>query len=109
MYTIRTYTKSLDVAAAVLTVKGKLDNIDGRYPDNSFSVSCNYWKYLYLRYIGFLPYLKFCDKRKYLKEQCKIKNNIPLHYTEKIRGYKLEDIATVRSFSASERGLTPIS
>jgi len=86
-------TPSIDRAAFLKTMGSRLICINGDYPDNSFKFTVNNLVLFYEKYLGLIPYDKFCYVRKELKIKCRKKAGLPAHFTGQHRtGYYLKDL-----------------
>lgn len=97
-------TGSLDRAAFLMTFGGKLTEIQGKYPDNTFIVDAPVWLQTYERLGGWVPYNYFCNMRHEVKRRSRRQAGLPEHFTgDRNHGFKLGDIAVVRPWRKGEK------
>ena len=90
-------TPHLDDAALYLTLGGKLIRLDGKYPDNQFTIELKGWRKWYADKIGWVPYLRFCNARRYLKRKGRKAAGLPARFTGDSRShFTLTDLAIVK-------------
>lgn len=89
-------TKHLDQAAFFMTFKCQLVEVKGKYPDNEFVLNVPLWLSAYEAAGGWVPYNKFCNKRRDIKRKTRKLAGLPEYFTgNKPNTFKLGDIFTV--------------
>lgn len=87
-------TKTLDRAAYLMCWGADMIKIEGKYPENRFTLEASEMILYYEKHFGFVNYRKFCNMRKRLKRQIrKLAGLPPYFHVGKIKGTRLMDIA----------------
>lgn len=87
-------TTVLDRAAFLCCFGGKVLKIEGKAPDNTFTIEIEEWLRGYEK-VGVVAYKKFCNMRKRLKEKTRKASGVPAHYMAKTKGPLLKDVAKI--------------
>ncbi len=88
-------TKVLDRAAFFLCYGADLIEVEGRVPDNVFTLEVEKELVEYERKEGYVNYRKFCNMRKALKKQNRLASGLPAHYMAPRPNHQLKDIARI--------------
>lgn len=90
-------TSSLDEAAYFMTFGAKLQTLEDTYPHNVFILLVPTWVIWFSKKIGWVPYAKFCEKRRVIKRRGRKQAGLPAYFTGETRGFKMEEVTTFRT------------
>lgn len=97
-------TTVLDKAAFFTTFGAKITKVEGKYPENVFTIKTNRLVTFYERVGGWVPYNKFCNERRKIKRTTRKLAGLPEYFTgHQDTKFKLMDLATFKPFSKRER------
>lgn len=87
-------TEVLDRAAFLLCYGGKLVEIEGKYPKCIFTVKAPRFSFWLERHAGWIPYRRFCEKRRVIKTKSRKHSGLPERFTgDKKEGFGFEEVA----------------
>jgi hypothetical protein len=100
-------TRVMDRAAFLLCWGGSLLKIEGKVPDNTFTVEVDPAIIRYEKSTGLIPYKKFCNMRKELKRKSRKQQGLPIRYMANSTGWILQDIARFKTWGPKKLPGTP--
>jgi len=96
-------TYNLNQAAFFVAIGAKLLRMDSETRQWHFTLRVTKWQIWYEKYIGYVPYRKFCGVRASLKEKVYIQEGRIPKFRGREDAFSFADVAYVRSFTKSEQ------